>query len=233
MKISIYTRHRFHSDIIRRAIWMYFRFNLSFRDIEELMMERGVDVSYETVRRWVNKFGLTYAKRIKSRSESPSPIWHLDEVYTKINGKMVYLWRAVDDEGTVLDVVVQHRRNTKAAMRLLRKLLRNHGIKPTRIVTDKLGSYGAALKLLGLNLLHDVGGRKNNRAECSHVPIRRRERKSQKFRSVSNAQKLLSAHGQIYNLFNLRRHLISRNTLRKFRHQANLEWNLATASMCP
>ena len=146
---------------------------------------------------------------------------------------MVYLWRAVDDEGTVLDVVVQHRRNTKAAMRLLRKLLRNHGIKPTRIVTDKLGSYGAALKLLGLNLLHDVGGRKNNRAECSHVAIRRRERKSQKFRSVSNAQKLLSAHGQIYNLFNFRRHLISRNTLRKFRHQANLEWNLATASMCP
>ena len=232
MKISIYTRHRFHSDIIRRAIWMYFRFNLSFRDIEELMMERGVDVSYETVRRWVNKFGLTYAKRIKSRSESPSPIWHLDEVYTKINGKMVYLWRAVDDEGTVLDVVVQKRQNAKAATRLLRKLLRNQGIKPTRIVTDRLGSYGAALKLLGLKNLQDVGGRKNNRAECSHVPIRRRERKSQGFRSVRNAQKLLSAHGQIYNLFNHRRHLISRNTLRKFRIQADVKWNLVTASDC-
>ncbi len=232
MKTSIYSRHRFDPDIIRRAVWMNFRFNLSFRDVEELMIERGVDVSYETIRRWVDKFGSTYARRIKSRSESPSPVWHLDEVYTKINGKMVYLWRAVDDEGTVLDVVVQHRRNTKAAVRLLRKLLRNQGIKPKRIVTDRLGSYGAALKLLGLKGLHDVGGRKNNRAECSHVPIRRRERKAQKFRSVHKAQKLLSAHGQIYNLFNYRRHLISRNTLRKFRHQANLEWNSMTAAIC-
>ena len=103
MKTSIYSRHRFHPDIIQRAVWMYFRFNLSFRDVEELMIERGVDVSYETIRRWVDKFGTTYAKRIKSRSEPPSPIWHLDEVYTNINGKMVYLWRAVDAEGTVLD----------------------------------------------------------------------------------------------------------------------------------
>ena len=233
MKTSIYSRHCFHPDIIRRAVWMYFRFNLNFRDIEELLIDRGIDVSYETIRRWVDKFGSTYAKRIRSRSVSPSPVWHLDEVYTKINGKMVYLWRAVDDEGTVLDVVVQRRRNTKAALRLLRKLLKNQGIKPTRIVTDRLGSYRAALKLLGLKHLQDVGGRKNNRAECSHVPIRRRERKSQKFRSVHQAQKLLSAHAQIYNLFNHRRHLISRSTLRKFRHQANLEWNLATTWMCP
>ena len=232
MKTSIYTRHRFHPDIIRRAIWMYFRFNLSFRDVEELMLERGIDVSYETIRRWIDKFGSTYAKRIKSRSESPSPVWHLDEVYTKIDGRMVYLWRAVDDEGTVLDVVVQRRRNTKAATGLLRKLLKNQGVRPTKIVTDRLGSYGAALKLLGLKQLQDVGGRKNNRAECSHVPIRRRERKSQRFRSDRNAQKLLSAHGQIYNLFNHRRHLISRSTLRKFRHLANTEWNLATAPFC-
>ena len=178
MKTSIYTRHRFHPDIIRRAVWMYFRFNLSFRDIEELMIERGVDVSYETIRRWVDKFGSRYAKRIKSRSENPSTVWHLDEVYTKINGQMVYLWRAVDDEGTVLDIVVQRQRNTKAAMRLLRKLLRNQGIKLTKIITDRLGSYGAALKHFGLKHLQDVGGRKNNRAECFHVPIRRRERKS-------------------------------------------------------
>ena len=133
MKTSIYTRHRFPPVIIRRAVWMYFRFNLSFRDVEELMIERGVDVSYETIRRWIDKFGSTYAKRIKSRSESPSPVWHLDEVYTKINGKMVYLWRAVDDEGSVLDIVVQRRRNTKAAIRLLRKLLKNQGIKPTHL----------------------------------------------------------------------------------------------------
>lgn len=232
MKTSIYARHRYHPDVIKRAIWLYFRFNLSFRDIEELIIERGVDVSYETIRRWVEKFGSTYAKRIKSRSERPSPIWHLDEVYTKISGKMVYLWRAVDDEGTVLDVVVQRRRNTKAAIRLLRKLLKNQGIKPKRIVTDRLSSYGAALKVLGLKHLQDVGGRKNNRAECSHVPIRRRERKSQRFRSVKGAQKLLSAHSQIYNLFNHRRHLISRNTLRKFRQQAMTKWNLVTTSAC-
>ena len=157
-------------------------------------------MSYETIRRWVDKFGSTYAKRIKSRSESPSPVWHLDEVYTKINGKMVYLWRAVDDEGTVLDIVVQRRRNTKAALRLLRKLLRNQGKKPIRIVTDRLRSYRAALKLLGLEHLQDVGGRKNNRAECSHIPIRRRERKSQMFRSVWNAQKLLSARSNLQSL---------------------------------
>ena len=193
------------------------------------MIERGVDVSYETIRRWVDKFGSTYAKRMKSRSESPSSVWHLDEVHTKINGKMVYLWRAVDDEGTVLDVVVQRRRNTKAATRLLRKLLRNHDIKPSRIVTDRLASYGAALKSLGLKHIQDAGRRKNNRAECSHVPIRRRERKSQRFRSIRNAQKLLSVYGQIYNLFNHRRHLISRNTLRKFRSKANAEWDLVTA----
>ena len=166
------------------------------------MLERGVDVSYETIRRWVGKFGSTYAKRIKSRSESPSPIWHLDEVYTKINGKMVYLWRAVDDEGSVLDIVVQRRRNTKAAIRLLRKLLKNQGIKPTKIVTDRLGSYGAALKLLGLKHLQDVGGRKNNRAECSHIPIRRRERKSQKFRSVKTHKNSfrLTAKSTIYSI---------------------------------
>ena len=156
----------------------------------------------------------------------------MNENSLSINGKMVYLWRAVDDEGTVLDVVVQKRRNAKAATRLLRKLLKNQGIKPTRIVTDRLGSYGAALKLLGLKNLQDVGGRKNNRAECSHVPIRRRERKSQGFRSVRNAQKLISAHGQIYNLFNHRRHLISRNTLRKFRQQAQNEWNIVTVAAC-
>jgi len=148
------------------------------------MIERGVDVSYETIRRWVDKFGSTYAKRIKSTRERPSPVWHLEEVYTKIGGEMVYLWRAVDDEGTVLDVIVRRRRNTKAAMRLLRKLLKNQGVRPTKIVTDRLGTYKAALKILGLKHLQDVGGRKNNRAESSHVPIRRRERKSQKFRSV-------------------------------------------------
>ena len=231
MKSSIYSRHRFHPDIIRRAVRLYFRFNLSFRDVKELMVERGVDVSYETVRRWVDKFGSTYARRIKSRSEPPSPVWHLDEVYTKINGKMVYLWRAVDDEGTVLDVVVQRRRNTKAATRLLGKLLRNQGDQTYSSCDWSPWLLRSWPQLLGLKHLQDVGGRKNNRAECSHVPIRRRERKAQKFRSARNAQKLLSAHGQIYNLFNHRRHINIRKKLRKFRTKSQYEWNVVTAAV--
>jgi len=187
MKVSIYPRRRFHSDVIKRVIWLYFRFNLSLRDIEELMVERGVDVSYETIRRWIEQFGPVFVKRIRTRSPNPSSVWHLDEVYTKINGKMVYLWRAVDDEGTVLDIVVQARRNKKAAKRLLRKLLKNSIVKPERIVTDRLGSYRAALKDLNMTHVHEVGGRKNNRAENSHLPIRRRERKQQKFRSIRSA----------------------------------------------
>ena len=137
MKVSIYHRRRFHSDVIKSVVWLYFRFNLSLREIEELMVERGVDVSYETIRRWIDSFGPIIAKRIKSRSRRPSPRWHLDEVYTKINGKMVYLWRAVDDEGTVLDIVVQSRRNKKAAKRLLSKLLKNSGVKPERITKPR------------------------------------------------------------------------------------------------
>ena len=231
MKVSIYHRRRFHSDVIKRVIWLYFRFNLSLREIEELMAERGVDVSYETIRRWIDIFGTVFAKRIKSRSSNPSPRWHLDEVYTKINGKMVYLWRAVDDEGTVLDIVVQSRRNKKAAMRLLRKLLKNSGAIPSRITTDRLGSYSAALKDLNMQSIHDVGGRKNNRAENSHLPIRRRERKAQRFKSIGSAQKQLSSYGQIYNLFNLQRHLISRTTLKQFRTEARREWNIVTKAV--
>ena len=217
--------------MIKRVIWLYFRFNLSLREIEELMAERGVDVSYETIRRWIDRYGSLFAKRIKARSPNPSTVWHLDEVYTKINGKMVYLWRAVDDEGTVLDIVVQSKRNKKAAKRLLRKLIRNSGVKPKRIVTDRLGSYRAALKELNLRHVHDVGGRKNNRAENSHLPIRRRERKSQKFRSMKTAQKQLSSYRQIYNLFNYQRHLISRQTLKQFRGEAQTEWNIVTEAM--
>ena len=228
MKVSIYHRRRFHPDIIKRVIWLYFRFNLSLRELEELMVERGVDVSYETIRRWIDSYGSVFAKRIKSRAQNPSPRWHLDEVYTKINGKMIYLWRAVDDEGTVLDIVVQSRRNKKTAMRLLRKLIRNSGVKPKRIVTDRLASYRAALKDLNLQHVHDVGGRKNNRAKNSHLPIRRRERKSQKFRSIKTAQRQLSSYGQIYNLFNYQRHLISRKTLKQFRNEAQIEWNIVT-----
>ena len=225
-----YRRHRFHPDIIRRAVWLYFRFTMSFRDVEDLLAERGIDVSYETVRLWVLKFGPAYARRICRRRGPAFDVWHLDEIFVNIGGKQMYLWRAVDGEGTVLDVLVQKRRNKRAALKLMRKLLRNQGVRPTRIVTDKLKSYGAAFRDLRLGHLHETGHRQNNRAESSHVPIRRRERKMQRFKSQSSAQKFLSTHGPIYNLFNVHRHLISRRTLRIFRNQAMAEWQTMTTA---
>jgi putative transposase len=228
-KVS-YRRHRFHPDIIRQAVWLYFRFTMSFRDVEDLFAERGIDVSYETVRLWVLKFGPAYSRRICKRSDVAFDVWHLDEVFVNIGGKQMYLWRAVDGEGTVLDVLVQKRRNRLAALRLMRKLLRNQGVRPTQIVTDKLKSYGAALRDLGLGHRHETGNRLNNRAESSHVPIRRRERKMQRFKSQKSAQRFLSTHGPIYNLFNLPRHLISHRTLRTFRNQAMAEWQTVTTA---
>ena len=212
MKNISYHRHRFPQDIIKQAVWLYFRFTMSYRDVEELLAERGIDVSYETVRRWALKFGKEYAKRIRKRRPQPHSEWFLDEVFVKVGGKPMYLWRAVDGEGEVLDVLVQKRRNKRAALKLLRKLLQHQGIPPTKIVTDKLKSYGAALKDLKMSHLHDTTNRLNNRAESSHVPIRRRERKLQRFKSHKSAQVFLSIYGPIYNLFNTQRHLISRQT---------------------
>ena len=222
-KIS-YKRHRFPAEIIQHAVWLYFRFTLSFRDVEDLLAERGLDISYESIRYWVLKFGKQYARRIDQRRPRPNCRWHLDEVFVTINGKRMYLWRAVDDEGEVLDVLVQSRRNKKAALKLIRKLLKKHGFQPSVIVTDKLPSYGAALRELRLSRYHDFGGRKNNRAENSHQPVRRRERKMQRFKSAGSAQLFLSVHSSIYNHFNVQRHLISRNTLRQFRDTAAAEW---------
>ncbi|MCH8861652.1 MAG: IS6 family transposase [Proteobacteria bacterium] len=229
-KIS-YRRHRFHPDIIRQAIWLYFRFTMSYRDVEDLLAERGIDVSYETVRLWVLKFGRAYARRIRKRRDPAFDVWHLDEVFVNIGGKQMYLWRAVDAEGTVMDVLVQKRRNKRAAVRFMRKLLRNQGVRPAQIVTDKLKSYSAAFRYLRLSHIHETGHRLNNMAESSHVPIRRRERKMQRFKSQRSAQRFLSTHGPIYNLFNIHRHLISRRTLRTFRSQAMAEWQTVTTAV--
>ncbi len=226
-KIS-YHRHRFHPDIIRQAIWLYFRFTMSYRDVEELLAGRGIEVSYETDYRWVLKFGPEYARRIRKRRPLPHTEWFLDEVFVKIGGKPMYLWRAVDGEGEVLDVLVQKRRNKRATLKLLRKLLQNQGIPPTKIVTDKLRSYGAALRELDIENLHDTTNRLNNRAESSHVPIRRQERNMQRFKSHKFAQVFLSIYGSIYNLFNTQRHLISRQTPRTLRSTAMIERNLVT-----
>ncbi len=225
-----YKRHRFPPEIIQHAIWLYFRFTLSFRDVEDLLADRGLEVSYESIRAWVLKFGAQYARRIAKGRPRPNCRWHLDEVFILINGRRLFLWRAVDDEGEVLDVLVQSRRNKKAALKLMRKLLRKQGYLPCAIVTDKLPSYSAALRELGLSRRHDFGGRKNNRAENSHQPVRRRERKMQRFKSAGSAQRFLSVRSSIYNLFNTQRHLISRKTLRLFRGEAVMTWKTVTAA---
>ena len=185
-KIS-YAGYRFPPEVIDHAIWLYLRFTLSFRDVEDLLAERGIAVSYETVRRWVNHFGPMIAAHLRKRRPKPHAIWHLDEVYLKIDGRMVYLWRAVDAEGEVLDVLVQSRRDKHAALKLMRKLLKKYAFVPERLVTDDLRSYGAAVRDLGLERLHERGRWRNNRVENSHQP-RRRERKMQRFKSAGSAQ---------------------------------------------
>ena len=212
-KIS-YDGYRFPPEIIQRAIWLYLRFTLSLRDVEDLLAERGIAVSYETVRRWVNHFGPMVAADLRKRRPKPHTTWHLDEVYLKIAGRMVYLWRAVDAEGEVLDVLVQSKRNKQAALKLMRKLLKKFSFDPDRLVTDNLRSYGAAAHDLGIECRHERGRWKNNRAENSHQPTRRRERKMQRFKSPGSAQKFLSTHTAVYNTFNVQRHLASAQTRR-------------------
>jgi putative transposase len=169
-----YRRHRFSPEIIHHAIWLYLRFTLSYRDVEELLAERGLDISYETVRRWVLKFGPAIARRLRQRRPRPSDRWHLDEMVVRIAGKRTYLWRAVDDEGEVLDMLVQRRRDGRAALRLMRKLLKKQGFVPKLLVTDKLRSYASAFRRLRLTCRHEQGLRKNDRAENSHQAVRRR-----------------------------------------------------------
>ena len=225
-----YRCHRFPSIVIQQAVWLYFRFTLSYRDVEDMLAERGIDVSYETVRRWALKFGEIIARRLRRGRPRPDRQWHLDEVFVSIDGRQLYVWRAVDSEGEVLDILVQPRRDRKAALKLMRKLLKKQGVTPTTIVTDKLGSYSAALRKLGVARRHDTGRWKNNRAENSHQPLRQRERRMKRFKSPGSAQRFLSIHAAVYNVFNSQRHLTSRRTLRAFRDQAMLTWRQATVA---
>ena len=219
-----FARHQFPPDIIRHAVWLYLRFTLSFRDVEDLLAERGLDASYETVRRWVLKFGPLFAKELRRRRPRPTSHWHLDEMAVVISGRQFWLWRAVDDEGEVLDLLVQRRRDARAAARLMRKLLKKQGFVPALLVADKLRSYGAAKTQLRLAVRHEQGLRRNNRAENSHLPVRRRERKMQRFKSPGSAQRFLSVHASV------QRHLVSRNTLRALRGEAFQNWRAATAA---
>ena len=224
-----YARHRFPPVIIQHAVWLHLRFTLSYRGVEDLLAERGLEVSYETVRRWVLKFGPAIARRLRQRRARPTGHWHLDEMAVRIAGERMHLWRAVDSEGEVLDVLVQRRRDKAAARKPMRKLLRKQGFAPTEITTDGLRSYGTAYAELGMSARHERGLRRNNRAEVSHRPVRRRERKMRGFKSPGSDQRFVSVHAAAYNALNVQRHLISRRTLRAFRAEAMARWRAATA----
>ena len=226
---SLYKRHRFPPEIIQHSVWLYYRFNLSARDIEDLLAERGITVSYESIRLWCIKFGSKYAKRIRRRHQGYGDTFFIDEVFVKIQGKQHYLWRAVDQDGEVVDVFLQARRDGKAAMRFVKRLLKAHGGEPRRVVTDKLRSYDVAHRELIPDTIHDTAQYANNRAELSHQPTRVRERGMRRFKSTRQAQRFLSAHAAVYNLFNLGRHLISAKHYRLFRQRAFASWEYATA----
>ena len=230
MKNISYKRHRFPPEIICHAVWLYARFPLSYRDIEDLLAERGLDISYETVRRWVLKFGPGIARNLRCKRPTPSDHWHLDEMALMIRGKRYWLWRAVDNEGEVLDFLVRPERNARAALKLMRKLLKKQGWAPTRIVTDKLRSYHVAFKKLGLSIEHIDDKRANNRAENSHQPVRRRERKMQRFKSPGSAQRFLNIHAATYNTLYFQRHQINRPTLKQYRAEAFEIWENASAA---
>ena len=221
---SRYAGHRFPPEIISHAVWLYFRFPLGLRLVEELLAARGIVVSHETVRQWARKFGQAFANQIRRRLPRPGDKWHLDEVVIKIAGVTHWLWRAVDQTGVVLDVLVQSRRDRRAAKRLLRKLLKKQGWAPRVMITDKLASYAAAKREVMRGVEHRRHKGLNNRAENSHQPTRRRERQMKRFKSAGQAQRFLSAHDPINNLFHLRRDHVTAAQHRTARAQAFATW---------
>jgi putative transposase len=223
-----YRGFRFPAEIIAHAVWLYHCFSLSLREVETILAERGVVVSHESIRAWSLRFGRAFADALEKRRPRPGDEWHLDEVFVRIGGKLHYLWRAVDQHGTVLDVLVQSRRDTKAAKRFFRKLLKGLQYVPRVIVTDKLKSYAAAKRKILPGVEHRQSRYLNNRAEVSHQPTRRRERQMQRFKSARQAQRFLSSHGQIHNLFQLRRHLSTASEHRAARDRAFQIWRDVT-----
>ena len=220
-----YRRHRFPIEIISHAVWLYHRFCLSFRDVEDLLAKRGVTVSYESIRLWCGKFGLDYARRLHRRQGRLGDIWFLDEVFVSIQGQRHYLWRAVDQDGDVIDILVQRRRDASAAKRFFRKLLKGQGREPRWLITDKLRSYGAAHRSMMPSVEHVTARYANNRAEVSHQPTRQRERQMRRFKSAAHAQRFLSVHGAVRNLFNLSRHRLRSRDYRLLRGRAFSAWS--------
>jgi putative transposase len=225
-----YRGYRFPAEIINQAVWLYHCFSLSLRDVELILAARGIVVSYETIREWSLRFGRTYANSLKRRRLQPGDKWFLDEVFVRIRGKLHYLWRAVDQHGNVLDVLVQSRRNKTAAKRFFRKLLKGLCYVPRVIVTDKLGSYGAAKREILPGVEHRQSRYLNNRCEVSHQPTRRRERHVKRFKSVRHAQQFLAIHTPIHTHFQLRRHRLSASEYRTARDHAFATWRDATGA---
>jgi putative transposase len=215
-------------EIIRLAVMMYVRFPLSLRNVEDLLHERGIDISHETVRFWWNRFGPIFAAEIRRKRTQhlrawPQWRWHLDEMFVKIGGEMHYLWRAVDHEGEVLEAYVTKTRNRKAALKFLRKAMKRYG-QPDVFVTDRLRSYRAALSDVGMAQRQETGRWLNNRIENSHQPLRRRERAMQRFRQMRSLQKFVAVHSSVHNHFNQERHLYSRENFKANRAAALAEW---------
>ena len=226
--VPSYHGYRFPPEIISHAVWLYHRFCLSFRDAEDLLAQRGVTVTYETIRRWCQTFGLDYARRLRRRRGRLGDTWHLDELFVTIQGHRQYLWRAVDQDGDVIDILVQPRRDRQAAARFFRKWLQGQGCGPRRVITDKLRSYAAAHRTIMPAVVHSTQRYENNRAEVSHQPTRQRERQMRRFTSAAHAQRFLSVHGVVLNLFRVGRHLLRAVHHRLLRTRAFGVWREVT-----
>jgi putative transposase len=224
----LYKRHRFPAEIISHSVWLYYRFSLSYRDVEELMAERGVTLTYEAVRYWCRKFGQTYANALRRRHPKPGDKWHLDEVFLTIKQERHYLWRAVDQDGHMLDILVQRRRDKAAAKKFFRKLLKGLTYVPRVIITDKLASHGAAKREVLPSVEHRQHRYLNNRAENSHQPTRQWARRMPRFKSPGHAQRFLAAYGPIASHFRPQRHLLSAPTYRQQMRQRFQIWREVT-----
>jgi putative transposase len=226
---GLYRGHRFPAEIISYAVWLYHRFCMSLRDVEDLLAQRGIVVSYEAIRIWCRKFGPSYTRNLKRRQGPLGDSWHLDEVFIRISGQQHYLWRAVDQDGDVIDILVQPRRDQRAAERFFRRLLRTQG-KPFRIITDRLRSYSAAVRTILCEVPHTTKRYANNRVEVSHQATRQRERYMRRFKSVAQAQRFLSLHGVVQNLFRMGRHLMRATNYRWLRSRSFSIWQSVTAA---
>ena len=225
-----YHGYRFPPEIISHAVWLHHRFCLSFRNVEDLLAQRGLILSYETIRQWCQTFGPDYARRLRRRRSRLGDTWYLDELFLTIQGRRQYLWRAVDQDGDVLDILVQARRNRRAAARFFRKLLKGQGCAPRRLVTDKLRSYRAAHRTVMPSVVHSTTQYENNRAEVSHQQTRQREYQMRRFKSVGHAQRFLSTHALVHNLFRVSRHLLRASHHRMLRMRSFTVWDVATAA---